>query len=149
MRVLKLSVLIFTIILFAPHILEAEVVQLVGQSTEVKPDEIKSLNDNDLKEIKDIKISLITFIKAPIKSKTTHLSSKFKKIYKNTEEVLSTAFDKEAYLKLDIRRTEYWQNNATVKANLYWVFEGYEGLQIFYFMFVKENEKWLIDWMVH
>jgi hypothetical protein len=77
-----------------PYILEAEVVQLVGQSTEGKPDEIKSLNDKDLVEIQNIKISLVTFIKSPIKSKTTLLSSKFKKIYKNTEEVLSAAFDK-------------------------------------------------------
>jgi hypothetical protein len=50
---------------------------------------------------------------------------------------------------MDIRRIEYWQKNATVKANLYWAFEGYEGLQTFYFMLVKENEKWLVDWMAH
>jgi len=138
-----------SIALCIPLNIPAEVIQLIDVDSYEKSDWNKQYSDKDLEEIQKIKSHLITFVKSSQKSQLKLLSSKYKDVYKNTEKVLSATFDKEAYLKIDFRKIEYLnKDRATIKANVYWTSEGYEGLQTFYFMLVKQNEKWLVDWMV-
>ena len=149
MRITKVALSVLFLALFCSLLTNAEVIQLRGVSTEVKPDTDLQYNAQALMEIQAIKSVLIAFVNSPISSKAKYVSPKYKSIFKNTDEVLSVVFNKEAYLKLDIRRIEYFYPRVSLKADLYWAMEGYEGVQTFHFMFTKENGKWLIDWMVY
>jgi hypothetical protein len=125
-------------------------IQLKEVRTEEKPTEVKYYSEKELMEMQSIKNMLITFVKSQTKSKAEFLSSKYKNIFKNTEKKLAAAFNKESYFKMDIRKIEYFrEGKANAEANLYWFFEGYEGVQTFHFSLVKENGKWLIEWMVY
>jgi len=150
MKLCLLTIFSLIFALFTPIIASTEVVQLIEVSSLEKAEGFKQYSENDLSEIQKIKNLIITFVKSPKKSQLKLLSLKYKGIFKNADDELSAAFNKESYYKIDFKKIEYFKKgNATVKANLYWGSEGYEGLQTFYFMFVKDDENWLIDWMVY
>jgi hypothetical protein len=150
MKYIRLATTILIIFLPLSSVLRGEMIQLIKVQTEARPDEVRYYSANELTEIQSIRNNLITFVKSPIKSKTKLVSSKYKGIFKDTFQALSRAFDKESYLKMDLRKIEYFgDGRATAEANLYWAFEGYEGVQTFHFSLVKENGQWLVDWTVY
>jgi len=130
-------------------VLPAEVIQLVTVRSETKKDELKQYDDITLKEIQLIKSTLITFVKSPIEAKAKLVSSKYKSIKSDTTRALSSAFGKEYYSKMDLRKIDYFNNAATAEIDLYWFLEGYKGIQTFHFTLVKEDGKWLVAWMVY
>jgi hypothetical protein len=137
-------------ILILPSLTQGEMIYLKEVRTEEKPTEVKYYSEQELMEMQSIKNVLIRFVKSQIKSKAEFLSSKYKNIFKNLEKKLAATFNKESYFKMDIRKIEYFKEaKATAEANLYWAFEGYQGVQTFHFSLVKENGQWLIDWMVY
>ena len=150
MKLCLLTIFLLMFALFIPINAYPEIVQLIEVNSVEKADDFNEYSENDLLEIQKIKNQIITFVKSPKKSQLSILSPKYKGIFKNTEQELSAVFNKEAYSKIDFRKIEYFdKGKATIKANLYWELEGYDGLQTFYFMLVKENKKWLVDWMVY
>ena len=150
MRLFFIMSVLMSFILCSVIAVSADVVQLIEVSSLKKADWFQQYSDEDLAEIQKIKSQIITFVKSPPKSQLKLLSEKYKGIFQNTEKELLSAFDKESYSKIDFRKINYSRKgNATVKANLYWELEGYEGLQTFFFKMVKDNENWLIDWLVY
>jgi hypothetical protein len=133
-----------------PWTAESEVIQLINVSTETKADLLPNYTNEELTDIQDIKTLLVNFIKGTNVSRQEVLSPKYRSRFKDVQRELSSAFNKEAYSKLDIRRLEYLSDSsATVKINLYWEDEGYSGVQTFHFIFAKEKKRWLIDWLVY
>ncbi len=150
MKTIQIVTITFIIILALSPFVRGEVIQLIGEKTEAKPDELKYYSGKELTEIQSIRNSLIIFVKSPIKSKLKLVSSKYKGIFKDTLQALSAAFNKESYFKMDIRKIEYFrEGKATAEATLHWALEGYEGVQNFHFSLVKENGQWLVNWMVY
>lgn len=150
MKFINLATICFIIIVALPQVLPAEVIQLVTVRSETKKDERKQYDEKTLKEIQLIKNALVTFVKSPIKAKSKLVSSKYKNIKKNITRALSSAFGKESYSKIDLRKIDYFgEGRANAETNLYWAFEGYEGIQTFHFTLVKEKGQWLIDWIVY
>jgi len=127
----------------------AEVVQLKNEDILIKMDKIPNYSASELKELQDLKLTIINFVKSSPKENLKLLTDKYKTTYKDIEKILQAYFDKEVYPKIDFRKVEYHnKNSAIIKVNLYWGNEGYDGIQTFYFEFVKRQGIWLIDWII-
>ncbi len=78
-------------------------------------------------------------------------TDKYKKTFKNKDS-LEKAFDKESYTKVDFMEINLTDSNPikmTIKANLYWFMEGYDGSTTVYFMVLKVKDKWFLDWIIY
>jgi len=127
-----------------------ETIQLIDESVEIKSDSLPNYTSKQLKEIQDVKILLIQFIKSPPEVQVKSLSPKYKRVFQDTEKELTRAFGKETYSKISFKRIEFFsENNMTIKTNVYWQDEGYDGLQTYYFKFIKINNSWLVEWILY
>lgn len=150
MKIIIIKITSFFILFTFPFYLKAEVVQLIDESVSIKMDKIPNYSATDLKELHNLKLTIIHFVKSSPNENLKLLTNKYKKTYKDIEKILKAYFDKETYSKIDFRKIEYHdEKSVTVKVNLYWENEGYDGIQTFYFEFEKKQGIWLISWIMH
>jgi hypothetical protein len=130
---------------------QSEIVQLTPVDRKVEAEQLKERSPQELREIESGKRFVINFVAkwdVDRKYKTTSLD--YRK--KQGAESLKRAFNKEGYEKVEFLRADFVDEKSaqslTVKANLYWFMEGYEGIQTFYFMLKKERGDWVLDWLV-
>ena len=78
-------------------------------------------------------------------------TSNYKKVFKNADS-FKKVFDKESYEKIDFIKIDLVDKgkglSMTVKANVYWFIEGYDGVSTIYFILEKVKGEWLLDWLV-
>ena len=128
-----------------------ELFQLGSVQSKTEKDKIRRYTSEELLEIERGKIFIIDFLKAPFDEKWKLTTKKYKDVYKSVE-FLKRAFDKESYSQIDFIRIGYHEKtplSMAIKINLYWAFEGFEGVTTYYFMLEKENDKWLLNWLVY
>ena len=136
---------------------EGDVIQLTPIEKKIEADVIRERSVWELKEIEGAKLFIMTFVsKWDIERKYRSTSTTYKKWRKS--DALKSAFNKESYGRIDFLRTDLITDGAsqtpntkelTVKANLHWFLEGYEGTQTFYFILTKEKGGWVVDRLVH
>ena len=147
--VIKLCIIIM-FVLCAVAIAQAETFYLYPVEKKNKEDKIKEYEPQELLEIEKGKNFIINFLKISFDEKWKLTTKKYKEIYKSVES-LKRAFDKESYSQIDFIKITLHNKkplSMTIKTNLYWDFEGYEGVMTYYFLLEKENNKWLLDWLV-
>ena len=130
----------------------AEIFQLQTVERVESASKLEEETSTQLVEKEKIKRFVIDFLKANPDAQYRLTSEKYKKAHQSSES-LKRVFSKESYGKLDFQQVQLFQKktsqHATVKANLEWFAEGYDGVQTFYFMLIKEQDRWVLDWMVY
>jgi hypothetical protein len=136
---------------------EADVIQLAPVESKIEADAIRERSVWELKEIESAKLFIINFVsKWDVERKYRSTSAAYKKWRKS--DALKSAFNKGSYDRIEFLRTDLVTDGAsqapntkelTVKANLHWFVEGYEGSQTFYFILTKERGDWVVDRLVH
>ena len=130
----------------------AEIFQLQTVERVESASKFEEETSAQLVEKEKVERFVIDFLKANPDAQYRMTSEKYKKAHQSSES-LKAAFNKESYGRLDFQKIELYEKktpkHATVKANLEWFAEGYEGVQTFYFMLIKEQDRWLLDWMVY
>ena len=115
-----------------------------------EPKDLVNYSPDQLVEIKEGEDLIKTFLLLDNKKKNSFLSEEYKSKIKD-HDFLNRIFDKESYTKVIFLRHDYSskgkKKSLTIKTNVYWNFEGYDGLQTFYFILIKEK-KWLISWLI-
>lgn len=95
---------------------------------------------------------VLDFLNAKLEKKFQMTSESYRRHLKNSES-LKRIFNKESYDKVDFRTIKLFQSGDTkrlrIKIDIYWFFEGYEGVQTFYFMLVHERDQWVLDWLIY
>ena len=135
----------------------AEVIHLTPVAAKIGADALKERSVWELKEIESAKLFIINFVaKWDVDRKYQSTSAAYKKLRK--PDSLRTAFNKESYNSIEFLRTDLITNGGsqtpntkelTIKANLHWFAEGYEGVQTFYFILTKERGNWVLDSLVY
>lgn len=125
--------------------------------SKIEADVIRERSVWELKEIKSAKLFIIDFVsKWDVERKYRSTSAAYKKCRKS--DALKSAFNKRSYNRIEFLRMDLITDGAsqapntrglTVKANLHWFLEGYEGTQTFYFILTKERGGWVVDRLVH
>lgn len=136
---------------------EADVIQLTPIDGKTEADVIRERSVWELKEIESAKLFIINFVsKWDIERKYRSTSAAYKKWRKS--DALKSAFNKGSYNRIEFLRMDLITDGAsqapntkelTVKANLHWFLEGYEGTQTFYFILTKERGDWVVDRLVY
>jgi transposase len=130
---------------------QSEIVRLMSIDRKEEADPLRERHPQELREIEIGKRFVINFVaKWDVDRKYKATSLDYRK--KRTAESLKRAFNKEGYEKVEFLRTDFVDEKSaqslTVKANLYWFMEGYEGIQTFYFILKRERGDWVLDWLV-
>lgn len=149
-RIVLIHCIIIIFLLCAVVIAQAETFYLYPVEKKNKEDKIKEYKPQELLEIEKGKNFIINFIKISLNKKWKLTTKKYKEIYKS-EEVLKRAFEKESYSQIDFIEITLHNKkplSMTIKTNLYWDFEGYDGIMTYYFLLEKQNNKWLLNWLV-
>lgn len=150
MKSIQIGIIFLASFLIFPSVSVCEMHQLISESFEVKSDKIENYSVKKLTEIQSIKNFLISFVQSSAENQSKLITANFKETHNKPVETLSRTFDKESYSKIDFKKIKYFKNGeAVADTNLYWATEGYDGVQTFHFMLVKESGQWLVDWMVH
>lgn len=143
---------IFFNIFLAISIAEGESFQLKSVKSVIEEDKIIEYTAQELIEKEKGKIFIINFLKSPFEKKYNMTTNKYKNIFKNADS-LKRAFDKESYIKIDFIKIDLFNDNnplkMTLKTNLHWFSEGYDGISTFYFILMKVKEEWCLDWFVY
>jgi hypothetical protein len=136
---------------------DAEVIQLTPVETKIEADVVRERSVWELKEIESAKLFIINFVsKWDIDRKYRSTSATYKKWRKS--EALKSAFNKGSYTRIEFLRTDLITDGGSqppntkelsVKVNLHWFLEGYEGTQTLYFILTKERGDWVVDRLVH
>lgn len=130
----------------------AEVYQLTPATRAEEPALLKDVSPEELLERESGKKYVITFLRASPDEKFRLTSEHYKKLNR-TADTLRKIFDKESYYKIDFQEITLFDKgkdrHLTIRANVYWAAEGYEGIQTVYFMLVKDKGRWLLDWLVY
>lgn len=136
---------------------EADIVQLKPVEEKVEADVVKERSVWELKEIESAKLFIINFVSEwDVERKYRSTSAAYKKLRK--ADALKSAFNKESYNRIELLRTDLITDSAsqaqktkelTIKANLHWFSEGYQGIQTFYFVLTKEKGDWVVDSLVY
>ena len=131
----------------------AEVYQLTTVDRVEKPLPLEEVSPEQLVEKEKGKRFIVSFLKAPPAEKFRLTSEHYKKGINRNAEALRKIFDKESYYKIDFQEVTLFDKgkdkHVTIKANVYWAAEGYEGIQTVYFMLIKEKDRWLLDSLVY
>lgn len=131
----------------------ADVVQLISVEKKIEADTIVERSSSELKEIETAKLFIIEFVsKWDVERKYRSTSVTYKKWWK--AEALKSAFNKASYDRIEFLKTNFAVDSAsrrelTVKTDVHWLLEGYEGTQTFYFVLTKEGGQWVLDRLVH
>jgi len=154
MKLLRSVVIIFLILILSARSSLAEIFQLtpINRTEEVSKPEDST--PEQLLEKERGKKFVIMFLKLSPEKKFQVTSGDYKKKgLSNSPELFKKIFDKESYFKIDFQKINLFDQEKArhmeIKANLYWLFEGYEGVQTFYFNLVKEKDQWLLDWLIY
>lgn len=130
----------------------AEIGRLTSGSRVEEASVLKEASAEQLLEKEKGKTLIISFVKAAPEEKFHWTSETFKTRGPNVES-LRNIFNKESYYTIGFQEVtlfdEKMMRALTVKANLSWFAEGYDGIQTFYFMLVKERDTWTLDWLVY
>jgi len=126
---------------------EAEIIQLRPVEEKIEADVVKERSVWELKEIESAKLFIINFVsKWDVERKYRSTSAGYRKWRR--ADALKSAFNKESYNRIEFLRTDLITDGAsqapktkelTIKANLHWFSEGYQGTQTFYFVLTKEK----------
>ncbi len=131
---------------------QAETFQLKTVDRVDKAGAIEELSAEQLLEREQVKRFVISFLRANAEDKFLMTSEKYRKLNRGSDS-LKKIFNKESYDRLDFQEVKLFNRELTkhssVKANLHWFAEGYEGVQTMYFMLIKEKDRWLLDWLVY
>ncbi len=115
-------------------------------------DRNQKLSADQLLEQQAGKQFVMSFLSLSSDQKFRLTSRSYKEMHK-TPESLKSIFDKEIYLRIDFQEVTLFDDakpqSMTVKANVDWAAEGFEGVQTFHFMLVKEQNEWVLDWLIH
>jgi hypothetical protein len=140
-----LGAILFTVV---PSRVSAEEVQLIPVERKIEADSQRERSSWELTEIESGKrfvIHFVTKLDADAKYKST--TSTYKQLRK-TSESLRNAFNKESYEKIEFLRTDLtlegtaarpMARELSIKANLYWLGEGYDGIRTFYFILREDR----------
>ena len=153
MRILLRVILWLLMVIFLNNsFIFAEVFQLHTVNKQEQAEEFKILSSGQLAEKELGKKIIIIFLKMGPDEKYMMTSVRYKSLNKNPE-AIKKIFNKESYYKIDFKDVKLLDKgnskDMTIKADLYWFMESYEGIQTFYFMLVKEKDQWMVDWMVY
>jgi len=131
---------------------QAEVVRLVPTETKEDADRPTELSGDQLRELQSGKLFVVNFVAKWDGNKRWQVTSANYKRGRNVD-WLKRAFNKETYLKVDFVRIDLTEEKTakhlTIKAHLYWASEGYDGIQTFYFVLVKERRDWLLEGLIY
>ena len=109
----------------------AEIFQLQTVERVESASKFEEETSAQLVEKEKVKRFVIDFLKANRDAQYRMTSEKYKKAHQSSES-LKAAFNKESYGRLDFQKIELYEKktpkHATVKANLEWFAEGYEGV---------------------
>ena len=115
-------------------------------------DRLQKLSADQLLELQEGKQFVISFLSLSSNQQFQLTSRRYKELHK-TPESLKSIFDKESYLRITFQEVTLFNDakpqSITVKANVDWAAEGFEGVQTFYFMLVKEQNEWVLDWLIY
>ena len=115
-------------------------------------DRFQKLSADKLLEQQEGKQFVISFLSLSSNQQFRLTSRRYKELHK-TPESLKSIFNKESYLRIAFQEVTLFNDNKpqsmVVKANVDWFLEGFEGVQTFYFMLVKEQNEWALDWLIH
>jgi len=149
---ITLAILIFMGNLFSIEIAEGQSFQLKGVKSIVEEDKIAENTAEEVLEKERGKIFVISFLKASFEKKFDMTTDKYQKTLKNVNS-LKRIFDKESYTKIDFIKIELSDAktppNITLKTNLHWFMEGYDGSTTIYFILAKIKGEWLLDWLIY
>jgi hypothetical protein len=136
---------------------DGEVIQLRPVEEKIEADVVRERTVPELKEIESAKLFIINFVsKWDVERKYRSTSAAYKKWRK--ADALKSAFNKESYNRIEFLRTDLISDGGsqapktkelTIKANLHWFSEGYQGTQTFYFVLTKEKGDWVVDSLVY
>jgi len=144
---------ILSILFLWQSVAAAEIYQLKPVTRAEEPSLLKEASPEELLERERGKKFVITFLKASPDEKFRLTSEQYKKGPNRNADALRRIFDKESYYKIDFQEVTLFDKgkdkHLTIKTNVYWAAEGYEGIQTVYFMLVKEKDRWLLDWLVY
>jgi hypothetical protein len=145
-------IFIFLGICLKVHVAKGELFQLKKIYSVIEEDKIKEYTAIELLEKERAKIFIINFLKASFDKKYYMITKKYKKIL-DSPDSLKKVFDKESYTKIDFIKIDLFNkenpSHITLRANVYWFMEGYDGVTTFYFMLVKVKDELLLDWLIH
>ena len=129
-----------------------QVYQLRNVQRREEADSLQKLTADQLLEQQEGKQFVISFLSLSSDQKFRLTSRRYKELRK-TPESLKSIFNKEIYLRIAFQEVTLFNDakpqSMTVKANVDWALEGFEGVQTFYFMLVKEQNEWALDWLIH
>jgi len=129
----------------------AEVFQLESVSKDTHADKVRHYAPKDLLEREEGKIFVINFLKFSSGKKYTMATKKYKTIFKD-KEIFERIFDKETYEKIAFKKIDLFNTgktlSMTIKTEVFWFSEGYEGVSTMYFMLKKRHNEWQLDWLV-
>lgn len=145
------TLILFLGILGTVNASSGEIFQLKSIHSTVEEDKINKYTAEELLEKEKGKTFIVNFLKMTFEEKYKMTTSNYKKIFKNADS-LKKGFDKESYEKIDFVKTDLVDKgkglHMTIKANVYWFIEGYDGISTIYFMLEKVKGEWLLDWLV-
>ncbi len=128
-----------------------QVYQLENVRRFEEADKIQKLSADQLLELQEGKQFVISFLGSSSDQQFRLTSPKYKRLHKTPP--LKSIFDKESYLRIEFQEVTLFDDakpqSMTVKANVDWAAEGFEGVQTFYFLLVKEQNEWVLDWLIH
>jgi len=129
-----------------------QVYQLIDVQRREEADRLQKLSSDQLLVQQEGKQFVINFLSLSSDQQFRLTSRGFKKWHK-TPESLKSIFDKESYLRIAFQEVKLFDDSKppsmVVKANVDWASVGYEGVQTFYFLLVKEQNEWALDWLIH
>jgi len=134
------------------NLARAETFQLTPVDRKEEADQITQRSTDELRDTERGKEFIIKFVgKSDWEGKYKLTSGRFRKAHKSADS-LRSAFNKESYFRIDFVKTQFVakgaSKNLTVRANLYWFLEGYEGVQTYYFILLKQKDGWVLDWLI-
>jgi hypothetical protein len=136
----------------------AELIQLAPVETKVPADPVRERNAWELGQIESGKVFVIRFVTRLDADAKYRLTSASYKHLGRTADSLRRAFNKESYNRIEFLRTDLMTEGSaqrpevkelSLKANLYWFAEGYDGVQTFYFILKREAGDWVLQSLVY
>jgi len=143
--------ILFLGILVAVNTSSGEIFQLKSIHNVVEEDKIKQYTTEELLEKEKGKIFIINFLRMSFEEKYKVTTFNCKKVFKKPD-FFKNVFNKESYEKIDFVKIDLVDNGKgsrmTIKANVHWFIEGYDGVSTIYFMLEKAKGEWLLDGLV-
>jgi hypothetical protein len=147
-----LAVLVFIGNYLTFDVARGESFQLKGVRSVIEEDKVVDKTPQELLEIERGRNFVINFLKASFENKYNMTTDKYKEKFKNAD-TLKRAFNKESYTKIEFIKVELFDAkkspHMTLKTNLHWFMEGYDGSTTVIFLLVKIKDEWFLDWLIH